>query len=79
MLYDGHPLEIRSVVQKTFVDGDLYFDVVADRERQASIDGIKKRLNPEKEDEDEESTDTDSAPSPTVIWQEAPYSCREGE
>ena len=79
VLYDGHPLEIRSVVQKTFVDGDLYFDVVADRERQASIDEIKKRLNPGKEDEDEESIESDSAPSPTVVWQEAPYSCREGE
>ena len=78
VLYDGHPLEIRSVVQKTFVDGDLYFDVEADRERQSSIEGIKKKLNPEKE-EDAESGDGDSAPSAAVVWQEAPYSCREDE
>ncbi|HEU4365793.1 MAG TPA: amidohydrolase family protein, partial [Candidatus Krumholzibacteria bacterium] len=27
VLYDGHPLSTRSVVQKTFIDGDLYFDL----------------------------------------------------
>jgi imidazolonepropionase-like amidohydrolase len=78
VLYDGHPLEIRSVVQKTFVDGDLYFDVAANRERQAKIEEIKKKLAPEEKKDDEAGeAETGSEPSPTVIWQDAPYSCRE--
>jgi len=76
-LYDGNPLEVRSVVQKTFVDGDLYFDIAADRERQARIDEVKKKLSPEeKEDGDSEAG---SKPSPEVVWQDEHYSCREGE
>ena len=78
VLYDGHPLEIRSVVQKTFVDGDLYFDREADRARQAKIDAIKAKLSPEEEEEDgDDEADPESQPSPTVIWQEKAYSCRE--
>jgi hypothetical protein len=83
VLYDGHPLEIRSVVQKTFVDGDLYFDLATDRERQAKIDEIKKRLtsgdeeDEEDEDEDTGDADTESKPSPAVVWQDEAYSCRE--
>ena len=82
VLYDGHPLAIRSVVLKTFVDGDLYFDREADRERQARIDAIKEKLAPEeKDDEDEEEDegegDEESAPPPEVRWGEVTYSCRE--
>lgn len=55
-LYDGHPLSVFSVVQKTFVDGDLYFDIEADRERQAAIDAMQERLEP-KDDESEETAD----------------------
>jgi hypothetical protein len=54
VLYDGHPLSVRSVVQQTWVDGDLYFDHQADRERQAAIESMRDRLAPP-EDEDEES------------------------
>jgi imidazolonepropionase-like amidohydrolase len=80
VLYDGHPLEIRSVVQKTFVDGDLYFDIEADRERQVGIDEMKARLEPEKEAKDEgEASDSGSRPSPAVVWQDHTYSCREDQ
>jgi imidazolonepropionase-like amidohydrolase len=75
VLYDGHPLAIRSVVQKTFVDGDLYFDLAADRVRQARMDEIKKKLAPEDGEADE--PDTESEPSPEVVWRDEPYSCRE--
>jgi imidazolonepropionase-like amidohydrolase len=44
VLYDGPPLAATSVVQKTIVDGVLYFDRGADRERQVAIDAIKNRL-----------------------------------
>ena len=44
VLYDGPPLAVESVVSKTFVDGDLYFDREADRRRQETIDAIKARL-----------------------------------
>ena len=86
VLYDRNPLSLDAVVQKTFVDGDLYFDREADRIRQDSIDAIKANLAPEeKEEEDEDGEDSteDSAdtppskPSPEVIWQEQPYTCRE--
>jgi imidazolonepropionase-like amidohydrolase len=43
-LFDGHPLSVYSVVQKTFVDGDLYFDRQADRVRQERVDALKERL-----------------------------------
>ncbi|MCZ6650090.1 MAG: amidohydrolase family protein, partial [Acidobacteria bacterium] len=86
VLYDRNPLSLDAVVQKTFVDGDLYFDREADRIRQDSIDAIKAKLAPEeKEEEDEDSEDSTedtadtppSRPSPEVIWQEQPYTCRE--
>ena len=80
VLYDGHPMSITSVVQKTFVDGDLYFDLEADRERQTTIDALKERLMGKSEDGgDEEGGDgaTESEPSPEVTWQDSTYTCRE--
>jgi imidazolonepropionase-like amidohydrolase len=50
VLYDGAPLAVSSVVQKTIVDGVLYFDRDADRERQAAIDAAKERLEGDAED-----------------------------
>jgi imidazolonepropionase-like amidohydrolase len=81
VLYDGHPLEVRSVPQKTFVDGDLYFDLEADRARQAMIDEIKAKLAPAdaKEKSPGEDAAPGSAPSPEVVWQDEHYSCREDE
>lgn len=73
VVYDGPPLAMSSVVQQTFVDGVLYFDIDADRERQASLEAIKKRLlgKDETDGEDEESGDDE------IVWQEEIYSCRE--
>ncbi|MCP4658347.1 MAG: amidohydrolase family protein [bacterium] len=66
VLYDGHPLAIAAVVQKTFVDGDLYFDREADRARQAAIDAIREKLKPKDEDENgepgEAGSQTESEP-----------------
>ena len=83
VIYDGNPLEVRSVPQKTFIDGDLYFDLAADRVRQAKIEEIKEKLAPaEKKEKGEGDDDTgapESAPSPEVVWQDEHYSCREDE
>ena len=57
VLYDGHPLKTASIVQKTFVDGDLYFDRETDRERQAKIDEIKARIMPPEDEDGEEEGD----------------------
>lgn len=77
VLYDGDPLSVFSVVQKTFIDGDLYFDRQADRERQAKIDEIKERLSG-KEDDGAEESEEGGTPPPEVRWsEEHPYSCRE--
>lgn len=81
VLYDGPPLAMRSVVQKTFVDGDLYFDLEGDRERQAALDEIKGRLLPKDEDE-EETGETEEAvadgPPPERRYHMA-YSCQHEE
>jgi len=82
VLYDGHPLSMFSVVDKTFIDGDLYFDRAIDRQRQAKVDELKERILGDDEDEDDDDGEAsgDEAPeSPTrVIWQEeTTYSCRE--
>jgi imidazolonepropionase-like amidohydrolase len=81
VVYDENPLSVFAVVQQTFIDGDLYFDIEADRERQTTIDDMKARLMPS-EDEDEESEDTrseESEPAPEVSWGEDDiiYSCRQ--
>ena len=84
VLYDGHPLSMLSVVQRTFVDGDLYFDRDADRDRQVQIDEIKARLMPEEEEKDEKDeeetaegeSDSEGPAPPEVAW-EHEYSCRE--
>jgi imidazolonepropionase-like amidohydrolase len=77
VLYDGNPLSVLSVVQKTFVDGDLYFDREADRERQAKVDEIKERLSGKKEGEADEPEEG-GTPPPEVSWgEEHTYSCRE--
>ena len=85
VLYDGDPLAIHSVVQKTFVDGDLYFDRDADAARQTMIASLKEKMQGKAKSEDKKSSGgmdradagDQSAPSPEVRWADAPYSCRE--
>ncbi len=85
VLYDGHPLSMLSVVQKTFVDGDLYFDRAADRERQAAIDALKERLADKKKDagEDDEAGapepgEAEAEPPPEPWWRSVEtVTCRE--
>ena len=67
VLYDGPPLSVFSVVQKTLVDGNVYFDLEADRERQAAIDGVKAKLGGG--DGGGEGQDT--------LWSGSTYSCKE--
>jgi imidazolonepropionase-like amidohydrolase len=81
VIYDQNPMSVFSVVQQTFVDGNLYFDIEADRQRQVTIDDMKARLMPS-EDEDDDSDDTsseESEPAPEVSWGEDDiiYSCRQ--
>ncbi len=77
VLYDGDPLSMLSVVQKTFVDGDLYFDRQLDRKRQATIDEIKERLSG-KGDAADTAEEAGGTPPPEVRWaDEHTYSCRE--
>jgi imidazolonepropionase-like amidohydrolase len=81
VVYDEPPLSVFAVVQQTFIDGDLYFDIDADRERQAAIDDMKARLMPPDDDDaDESDEDTpagESEPAPEVSWgDEETYSCR---
>ncbi len=84
VLYDGNPLAIQSVVQKTFVDGDLYFDIQTDHARQATVVAMKDRMQTKSKSGDKADTKVGSgsslsAPSPEVRWADAPYSCSEGD
>ena len=48
VVYDGHPLSVYGVVQQTYVDGELYFDIDLDKERQqqieAEIEALRDKL-----------------------------------
>jgi cytosine/adenosine deaminase-related metal-dependent hydrolase len=44
VLFNAHPLSMDAVVQKTYVDGKLYFDIELDRERQRAIEAEKEAL-----------------------------------
>lgn len=70
-VYDGHPLSVRSVVEQTYVDGRLYFDLNADRERQATLEDIKERMTGGDEEGEEPAAPTaestpDSTPKTTT-------------
>jgi imidazolonepropionase-like amidohydrolase len=43
-IFSGHPLSVYGVVEKTLVDGKLYFDRDHDRERQQQIEAEKQAL-----------------------------------
>jgi imidazolonepropionase-like amidohydrolase len=84
VLYDGNPLAIHSVVQKTFVDGDLYFDLETDKARNATIAALKERLAGKEKSGDKKDTKATgassgerSAAAPEVRWADEPYTCRE--
>ncbi|HEX6791954.1 MAG TPA: amidohydrolase family protein, partial [Candidatus Krumholzibacteria bacterium] len=86
VLYDGDPLAIHSIVQKTFIDGDLYFDRASDEARQQTIVSLKDRLRgkgkagEKKEAAGMERADAgESAPPPAVRWADERYTCREDE
>ncbi|MBW3535303.1 MAG: amidohydrolase family protein [Gemmatimonadetes bacterium] len=44
VIFQGHPLTTEGVVQKTYVDGKLYFDIELDRERQEALEAEKRAL-----------------------------------
>lgn len=44
VIYDGYPLSVFSAVDKTMVDGAIYFDRELDRERQAQLEQEKAAL-----------------------------------
>ncbi len=82
VLYNGHPFATESVVLKTFVDGDLYFDLTQDQSRQETVVALKERMADKKKGAKSEakatgSGDQHSAPSPDVRWADEPYSCGE--
>jgi cytosine/adenosine deaminase-related metal-dependent hydrolase len=43
-IFDRHPLSVYAVVQKTLVDGEVYFDLARDLERRAEIEARRKAL-----------------------------------
>jgi imidazolonepropionase-like amidohydrolase len=57
VIYDRHPLDNFAVVQQTFVDGKMYFDIAGDRERRAAMEAEKKALQPKKTDSPRVTTD----------------------
>jgi imidazolonepropionase-like amidohydrolase len=44
VLFDAHPLSMDAVVQQTYVDGKLFFDIRLDAERQRAIEEERKAL-----------------------------------
>ncbi len=82
VLYNGHPFATESVVLKTFVDGNLYFDLQQDKSRDESIVALKGRMASKKDDKKADAKTTGSgeqlsARSPEVRWADEPYSCGE--
>jgi imidazolonepropionase-like amidohydrolase len=44
VIYSGHPLSVYSIVEKVFIDGQLYFDREADLARRAELQKEKETL-----------------------------------
>ncbi len=65
VIYDRHPFDTFAVVQKTFVDGKIYFDIDGDRERQRAIEEEKDTLTEGRHPQEPPVT-TDAA-APEVI------------
>lgn len=64
VIFRGHPLSTGGVVQKTYVDGKLYFDIELDRQRQEALEAEKKALL-EKHQGTGTRVVTDAAPAAT--------------
>jgi imidazolonepropionase-like amidohydrolase len=43
-VFDKHPLSVYAVVQKTIIDGEVYFDRAKDLERRAAMEAERKEL-----------------------------------
>ena len=64
VIYDDHPLSVYAVVQKTLIDGQLYFDREKDLTRRAEIEKEKKvLLKKEKEAEKKQDEKPEGKPS----------------
>ncbi|MGH7482834.1 MAG: amidohydrolase family protein, partial [Longimicrobiales bacterium] len=53
LVFDGHPLSMQGVVQQTYIDGQLYFDIEMDDVRQAALEREKAALMQKHLGEDE--------------------------
>jgi imidazolonepropionase-like amidohydrolase len=70
-IFSGHPLSVYSVVEKVFIDGQVYFDRQADLARRADLEKEKKelreKLKPEragKKETEKQETKEDVPPQP---------------
>ena len=69
VVFDRHPLSVYAVVQKTLVDGAVYFDRELDLERRAAIEGERRALEtrlkppPDPDPERPEPIDPDRGPT----------------
>ncbi|HVS64484.1 MAG TPA: amidohydrolase family protein [Thermoanaerobaculia bacterium] len=62
VLYQGHPLSAFAKVEKTFVDGKVYFDVEGDRARRSRIAEIEALLTGQAGDEGEATEEAPTTP-----------------
>ena len=67
VLYDAHPLSVYAVAQKTFVDGDLYFDIEEDRRRQELIGEIEDQLLGKKDEDGGSRREAEEPPTATPV------------
>jgi imidazolonepropionase-like amidohydrolase len=64
VLYQGHPLSVFSRVEKTFVDGQVFFDIEGDRQRRARIAELETLLAGD--------AANDGSPTETAVTPESP-------
>lgn len=75
VIFSGHPLSVYSIVEKVFIDGQLYFDRQADIARRAELEKEKQTLKQQLKQErpgqreggrpDQERRDLPPPPTPT--------------
>ncbi|MBI3949300.1 MAG: amidohydrolase family protein [Acidobacteria bacterium] len=69
VIFSGHPLSVYSIVEKVFIDGQVYFDRPVDLARRADVEkekkALKEKLKPEREGKKEaEKRETEEVPPP---------------